>query len=110
MHNFLNFLIYLKGGSLFSQQQNDDLIELSVHAEGVTFIARTGGKTYEHKIMKNLLNNQWHTVYLQYRLGNLTLDVNGDVQVKIEEFFRIVIFDKMVFLFVPIINEFHFFS
>lgn len=78
---FIYFFIFFLGGSLFSQQQNDDLIELSVHAEGITFIAKTGGKTYEHKIMGNFLDNKWHTVYLQYRLGNLTIDVEGEVQV-----------------------------
>lgn len=77
-----NIFSCVSGGSLFSQQQNEDLIELSVHAEGVTFFARTGGKNYEHKIMGNFLNNKWHTVYLQYRLGNLTIDVDGEMQVR----------------------------
>ncbi|KAJ8936906.1 hypothetical protein NQ318_010933 [Aromia moschata] len=28
----------------------------------------------------NFLNNRWHTIYLQYRLGNLTIDVDGETQ------------------------------
>ncbi|CAG9817889.1 unnamed protein product [Phaedon cochleariae] len=68
------------GGSLFSQQQNDDLIELSVNVEGIVFLAKTSGKFFEHKISGNFLNNKWHTVYLQYRLGNLTFDIDGETE------------------------------
>ncbi|KAJ8920527.1 hypothetical protein NQ315_005396, partial [Exocentrus adspersus] len=68
-------------GNLFSQQQNEDLIRLAVNPEGILFLAKTGGKTYDHKILGNFLNNKWHTVYLQYRSGNLTIEVDGETQV-----------------------------
>lgn len=72
------------GGTLFSQQQNEDLIKLAVNMEGIVFSARTNGKTYDHVILGNFVNNKWHTVYLQYRLGNLTIDVDGETQVNIK--------------------------
>ncbi|KAJ8978001.1 hypothetical protein NQ317_004546 [Molorchus minor] len=76
------------GGSLFSQQQNDDLIELSVDTDGIVFLARTDGKTYDFKILGNFLNNHWHTVFLQYRLGNLTIDVDGETHLIANSSFR----------------------
>jgi hypothetical protein len=69
------------GGSLFSQQQNDDLLELSVNSEAVLFFAKTAGKQFNQKIQGNFLNNKWHVVVLQYELGNLTLQVDGERRV-----------------------------
>lgn len=69
------------GGELFSQQHNDNLIELSVNAEGLSFIAKTLGKQFEETIHGNFVNNRWHTVSLQYRLGNLTLEIDGESRV-----------------------------
>ncbi|XP_072395755.1 protein crumbs [Diabrotica undecimpunctata] len=76
------------GGNLFSQQLNDDLIELSVNSDEVGFEARTGGKKYEHKILGNFLNNKWHTVYLQYVSGNLTIEVDGNIQLLANSTYR----------------------
>lgn len=81
--NFLHLISIVLGGTLFSQQQNEDLIKLAVNTEGIVFSARTAGKTYDHVILGNFVNNKWHTVYLQYRLGNLTIDVDGETQVNI---------------------------
>nr|CAH7754904.1 unnamed protein product [Callosobruchus chinensis] len=76
----LSFRTCANGGTLFSQTQNDDVIELIVTAEGLVFVAKTAGKTYEHKIRGSFINNKWHTVFLQYKLGNLTMDVDGETQ------------------------------
>ncbi|XP_060527208.1 protein crumbs [Cylas formicarius] len=69
-----------QGGKLFSQQQNDDLLELSVNPKGVVFKAKSDGILYEEIMFGNYVNNKWHTVFLQYRLGNLTLEVDGNLQ------------------------------
>lgn len=66
---------------MFSQQLNDDLIELSVNSDEIEFIAKTGGKRYDHKINGHFLDNRWHTVFLQYLSGNLTIEVDGHSQV-----------------------------
>lgn len=66
------------GGSLFSQQQNEDSLEVLVNTKGVYFKAKLDGMLYEEVVYGNFLNNKWHTVYLQYRMGNLTMDVDGD--------------------------------
>lgn len=66
---------------MFSQQHNENLIELSVNPDGVSFIAKTMGKQFEEIIKGNFINNRWHTVFLQYRLGNLSLDVDGESRV-----------------------------
>ncbi|XP_045483741.1 protein crumbs isoform X3 [Harmonia axyridis] len=67
------------GGNLFSQQQNDEIFELVVKKEGMIFFARTSGKTFEERIAGNYTNNRWHTVYLQYTLGNLTITIDDKI-------------------------------
>lgn len=79
---------------MFSQQHNENLIELSVNPEGVSFIAKTMGKQFEEIIKGNFINNRWHTVFLQYRLGNLTLDVDGESRVSKNFYIKIYIFCK----------------
>lgn len=69
------------GGSLLSQQQNEESIEVVVNKKGVIFKAKVDGNPYEEIIFGNYLNNQWHTVFLQYSMGNLTLNVDGEVEV-----------------------------
>lgn len=81
MRKIITFQLFHLGGSLFSQQQNDDVLELSVNAEGVVFYAKTAGKQYDTKVLGNFLNNKWHVVYLQYTLGNLTINVDGQLKV-----------------------------
>lgn len=85
-HIFDLFLFFRTGGELFSQQHNDNLIELSVNLEGLKFISKTSGKLYEENILGDFLNNKWHTVYFQYRLGNLTVTIDGIGAVRIEMF------------------------
>lgn len=71
----------LLGGDLFSQQHNDNLIELSVDSDGITFIVKTMRKQFKQEIKGNFVDNEWHTVFIQYRLGNLTLDIDGEITV-----------------------------
>ncbi|XP_076260124.1 cell polarity complex component crumbs [Rhynchophorus ferrugineus] len=66
------------GGSLFSQQQNEESVEVLVNAKGVYFRAKLDSVLYEEVIYGNFLNNKWHTIYLQYKTGNLTMDVDGE--------------------------------
>ncbi|EEZ98818.2 protein crumbs [Tribolium castaneum] len=68
------------GGGLFSQQQNDDFLEVSVNSEGVIFFAKTAGKQFNNKIFGNFINNKWHVVFLYYEQGNLTLRVDNEKQ------------------------------
>ncbi|CAG9865288.1 unnamed protein product [Phyllotreta striolata] len=76
------------GGNLFSQQLNDDLIELSVNSDEIEFTAKTAGKKYEHKIVGRFLDNRWHTVYLQYVAGNLTIEIDGYTQLLANSSYR----------------------
>lgn len=69
------------GGLLFSQQQNGESIELSVNPDGVRFVVKTNSKQYDEKVFGKFLDNKWHTVYLQYILGNLTMNVDGQTKV-----------------------------
>lgn len=52
-----------------------------MNKKGVIFKAKVDGIPYEEIIFGNFLNNQWHTVFLQYSMGNLTLNVDGEVEV-----------------------------
>lgn len=75
------FFILLIGGDLFSQQHNDNLIELSVDSDGIIFMVKTMRKQFKEEIKGNFIDNLWHTVFIQYRLGNLTMDVDGEITV-----------------------------
>lgn len=74
---FILYELYVVGGELFSQREKDNLIELSVNSEGLRFLAKTNGKTYEDVINGDFIDNKWHTVLLNYILGNITLTVDG---------------------------------
>lgn len=38
-------------------------------------------KQFKEEIQGNFVDNRWHTVFVQYRLGNLTMDIDGEVTV-----------------------------
>lgn len=57
-----------------------------MNGEGLVFLARTSTKSFEHKVIGDFIDNRWHTMYVQYNLGNLTLDIDGESQVSIEVF------------------------
>ncbi|KAF5299346.1 hypothetical protein FQA39_LY02519 [Lamprigera yunnana] len=69
------------GGELFTQKHNDNTIELSVNIDGIVFVIHTSGHSFETKIIGNYLNNKWHIIHLEYKLGNLTLSVDDQSQV-----------------------------
>ncbi|XP_066252818.1 protein crumbs [Euwallacea similis] len=69
------------GGNLLSQQQTEESIELLVNKKGVLFKAKVDGNSYEEIVFGNFVNNKWHTVFLQYSVGNLTINVDGDIEV-----------------------------
>lgn len=50
-------------------------------SDGITFMAKTMRKQFREEIPGNFVDNGWHTVFIQYRLGNLTMDVDGDITV-----------------------------
>lgn len=76
--------MYILGGELFSQQYSDNIISITVTKNGLEFLAATATTRYETKIVAHLLDNRWHTINLEYRLGNLTLSVAGETEVKLD--------------------------
>lgn len=87
------------GGSLLSQQQNEESIEVIVNKKGVIFKAKVDGIPYEEIIFGNFLNNQWHTVFFQYSMGNLTLNVDGEIEVCSTQFNWALMVGKLSFRF-----------
>ncbi|XP_019763330.2 protein crumbs isoform X1 [Dendroctonus ponderosae] len=69
------------GGNLLSQQQNEESIELLVNKKGVYFRAKVDAVLFEEVVYGNFLNNKWHTVFVYYSAGNLTLDVDDDKKI-----------------------------
>ncbi|KAB0800392.1 hypothetical protein PPYR_06132 [Photinus pyralis] len=68
------------GGELFTQKHNDNTIELSVNGDIIKFVVNTGERYFETKLVGNYLDNKWHVIQLEYRLGNLTLAVDDHKQ------------------------------
>ncbi|KAK9871196.1 hypothetical protein WA026_011477 [Henosepilachna vigintioctopunctata] len=68
------------GGNLFSQQQKDEMFELIVKKDSILFFAKISGKMFEERMPGNYTNNKWHTVYLQYTVGNLTMTVDDQTK------------------------------
>lgn len=81
LYSVYTYIFSILGGILLSQQQNEESVELLVNKKGVYFRAKVDGVSYEEVTHGNFLNNRWHTVFLQYSLGNLTMNVDGEVQV-----------------------------
>nr|XP_024214483.1 protein crumbs [Halyomorpha halys] len=71
-----------KGGLLFSQRPSlYSSITLDVKPEGLVFTVNIRNHKYESRISANLLDNEWHTVNILYRMGNLTISTSGHMQV-----------------------------
>lgn len=73
-----------KGGQLFSQTQRSSLIHtisLDVRPEGLVFTVVIHKQRYESRVNLNLLDNEWHTVNILHRMGNLTISTSGHQQV-----------------------------
>lgn len=70
------------GGQLFSQRSpSPHSIILDVRAEGLFFTVTILNKRYETRISANLIDNEWHTVNILYRMGNLTISTTGHQQI-----------------------------
>ncbi|KRT83956.1 EGF-like domain containing protein [Oryctes borbonicus] len=76
------------GGELFSQTHKENIIELKVEEDGIRFTVKTLGKQYEERILGNFTDNRWHNVDLQYMLGNLTLNVDGQIKLLANSTYR----------------------
>ncbi|KAF5279548.1 hypothetical protein FQR65_LT03370 [Abscondita terminalis] len=68
------------GGELLTQKHNDNTIELSINTEGLAFVIHSGGRIFDTKIIGNYLNNKWHIIHIEYKLGNLTLSIDDQTQ------------------------------
>lgn len=76
------------GGQIFSQTYSSaDMpftqISVDVLHDGLLFIAFFQNKHYETKIQGEFFDNSWHNVNLMYKLGELTMSVDGILQVNI---------------------------
>ncbi|KAK9712540.1 Laminin G domain [Popillia japonica] len=76
------------GGELFSQTHKENVIELKVEEDGIRFSVKTLGRQYEERILGNFTDNRWHNVDLQYMLGNLTLNVDGQIKLLANSTYR----------------------
>ena len=65
-------------GSLLEQHGQADSLELDLLANGtLRLIVRAAGQDFEVAAGAGLNDNRWHRVELSYRLGRLTLRVDG---------------------------------
>jgi protein crumbs len=71
------------GGELFSQTNGGNSISLEVQTDRLLFSVMVQGKNFDTQLNVRFLDNNWHTVNLLYRLGNLTLSVMGHSQVSL---------------------------
>lgn len=69
------------GGELFSQRHNENVISLSVTKSGLELRISSTARSYETILPGHLLDNRWHQVLLEHRLGNLTLSLDTQTQV-----------------------------
>jgi protein crumbs len=69
------------GGELFSQTNGANSISLEVQTDRLLFSVTVLGQNFDTQLNVRFLDNNWHTVNLLYRLGNLTLSVAGHSQV-----------------------------
>jgi len=69
------------GGELFSQTNGGNSISLEVQPDRLLFSVAIQGHKFDTQLNVRFLDNNWHTVNLLYRLGNLTLSVAGHSQV-----------------------------
>lgn len=71
------------GGELFSQRLSENTISLNVTSKGLELSILSSTREQNSIIDAHLLDNRWHTVNLQYHLGNLTLSIDGYSKVMI---------------------------
>lgn len=83
-----NCYYVILGGELFSQTHKENVIELKVEEDGIRFSVKTLGRQYEERILGNFTDNRWHNVDLQYMLGNLTLNVDGQIKLLANSTYR----------------------
>ncbi|PSN38075.1 hypothetical protein C0J52_00824 [Blattella germanica] len=69
------------GGELFSQTNGQNSVSLEVRNEGLIFTVVVNGQKFDTRLTVRFLDNIWHSVNLLYRLGNLTLSVQGHSQI-----------------------------
>ena len=79
-HTGLSFRTCI-GGELFSQTNGANKISLEVRSDGLLFSVKINERSYDTLLSVRLVDNIWHTVNLLYRLGNLTLSVQGHSKV-----------------------------
>jgi protein crumbs len=79
-HTGLSFRTCI-GGELFSQTNGGNSISLEVQTDRLLFSVTVQGQNFDTQLNVRFLDNNWHTVNLLYRLGNLTLSVAGHSQV-----------------------------
>lgn len=72
---------------------------MSVNIDGLSFHAKTAGKIIDSRIPGNFLDNKWHTVFLQYILGNLTIDIDGDTEVILYSFGYSRCFAQVIYIY-----------
>jgi protein crumbs len=72
------------GGKLFSQTNGRNSISLEVQTDRLLFSVTIQEQIFDTQLNVRFLDNNWHTVNLLYRLGNLTLSVAGHSQVSSE--------------------------
>lgn len=74
------------GGEIFSQKQQDTHkpyteISVKVQHDGLLFFTTVKSINYESKIHGDFFDNSWHNVILLYKLGELTISIDGLQQV-----------------------------
>lgn len=76
------------GGQIFSQTYSSvDMpytqVSIDVLYDGLLFTTLLQNRHYESKIQGEFFDNSWHNVNLLYKLGELTMSVDGIQQVNI---------------------------
>lgn len=71
------------GGQIFSQTQDLPYTQISVDVfhDGLLFTTFLQNKHFESKIQGEFFDNSWHNVNMIYKLGELTISIDGSQQV-----------------------------
>lgn len=71
------------GGQIFSQIQDLPYTQISVDVfhDGLLFTTFLQNKHFESKIQGNFFDNSWHNFNMIYKLGELTISIDGSQQV-----------------------------
>ncbi|VVC29041.1 Hypothetical protein CINCED_3A018849 [Cinara cedri] len=81
------------GGRIFSQYAVDMRISVDVLHDGLSFKTFVQNRHYESKIQGDFFDNLWHNFNLIYKLGELTMFIDGLQQVIANSTFRSDIFN-----------------